>query len=344
MSEITNRKSEHIDIALNTDVSMQRSANFERYQFMHQALPELDLAEISTHTKFLGNPIDAPLLISSMTGGNERAEQINRNLAEAAQTLHLPMAVGSERIILEHPEAMASFAVVREVAPDIPIYGNLGAVQLNYGIGPEDVKKIVDLVRGNGIFLHLNPLQEAIQSGGNTNFRGLLDKIGQLAAQVDFPIIAKEVGCGISQTVALALAERGIAAIDVSGAGGTSWARIESLRTDDSEIRRLGEVFCNWGLPTVQSLELCRATLPGMPLIASGGIRSGLDVAKALALGADIAAFAMPLLAPAARSSAEVVHFLHQIETELRMTMFLIGVPDIPTLRKSRHLLKTDMY
>ena len=335
MSEITNRKKDHIEIGLKNDVSMKVSSGYEQYSFIHQGLPECALEDVSLETTFLGRKIAAPLLISSMTGGGGKAETINRNLGKAAQILGLPMAVGSQRVIFEHPEVLSSFKVAREVAPDVPIYGNMGAVQLNYGITHKHIQEAVDVIKGDGLFLHLNPLQEVVQTGGDTNFRGLLNKIEEVVKKVDFPILVKEVGCGIAPNLAITLAERGVKAIDISGAGGTSWASIEALRATDPVQRRLGEVFSNWGIPSAISLTQCREALPaGFPLIASGGVRSGLDVAKAIALGADMAAFAMPLLEPATESSEAVVRKLTQIMDELRVAMFLSGARDIIQLRE----------
>lgn len=339
MSEITNRKRDHIEIGLKNDVSMKVPSGYEHYSFMHQALPECALEDVSLETTFLGAKISAPLLISSMTGGGAEAETINRHLGEAAQVLGLPMAVGSERVIFEHPEVIPSFKVARDEAPDVPIFGNMGAVQLNYGITPKHIQEAVDVIGGNGLFLHFNPLQEVVQTGGDTNFRGLLDKIEDVVKNVNVPILAKEVGCGIAPDLAVELANRGVQAIDISGAGGTSWASIEALRATDPVQRRLGEVFSNWGIPSALSLQLCREALPkGFPLIASGGVRSGLDVAKAIVLGADMAAFAMPLLKPATESAEAVVQFLKQIMAEIRVAMFLAGARDIASLKKVRLL------
>lgn len=344
MSEIKKRKQDHIAISLKEDVAMSRPTGFDQFYFKHQALPEIALASITLETQFLGHSLQAPILISSMTGGNEQALTINRHLAEAAQALALPMGVGSQRIIFEHPEARESFQMARKAAPDIPIFGNLGAVQLNLGIGVEEIKEAVDLIKGNGLFLHLNPLQEAIQPGGDTNFSGLLTKIGELTKKVNFPILVKEVGCGIAPELARLLAKKGVSAIDVSGAGGTSWASIEAHRAADPKMRRLGEVFRNWGIPTVESLISCREALPSFPLIASGGIRNGLDVAKALVLGADLVAFAMPLLEPATRSAEAVIEAVTQLMDELRVAMFLIGAQTIPALKEKRALLNRGYF
>ncbi len=340
MGEISQRKLDHIELCLTGDVTMNRATGFNRFQFVHQALPELDLNEVSLKTEFLGHQIAAPILISSMTGGPARGEDINRRLGEAAQALGLPMGVGSQRIIFEDAEAQRTFQAARLAGPDIPLFANLGAVQLNYGFSTRQIREAVNSIGANGIFLHLNALQEVVQPGGNTNFRGLLERIGEVVQEVDFPVLVKEVGCGISPSVAKRLAGQGVSAVDVSGAGGTSWAKIEANRTTNPLLRTLGEVFGEWGIPTADSLILCREELPEFPLIASGGIRTGLDAAKAIALGADLVGFAMPLLNPATKSTADVVITLEQIITELRVAMFLIGARDIPSLQASRYLLK----
>jgi isopentenyl-diphosphate Delta-isomerase len=338
--DISRRKLDHIELCLSSDVSMTKPTGFNRLFFMHQALPEIALEDVSLETSFLGHPVSAPIFISSMTGGPARGEEINRHLGEAAKALKLPMGVGSQRIIFENKDARRTFEAARKAGPDVPLFANLGAVQFNYGFGIDEVLEAVSSIEANGIFLHLNALQEVVQPGGNTNFRNLLGQIGEVAAKVDFPVIVKEVGCGISPNVATVLAAKGVSAIDVSGAGGTSWAKIESHRTSDYAKRTLGEVFGNWGIPTAESLVLCRDALPDFPLIASGGIRTGLEVAKAIALGADMVSFAMPLLEPATKSSEDVIAALEQIMAELRVAMFLIGVRDIPSLKASRYLLK----
>lgn len=338
--DIAQRKIDHIAISLEQDVAMRVPTGFDRWRFTHEALPEIRPEDVSLTTKFLGRDVGAPILISSMTGGAEQGETINRNLARAAQALGLAMGVGSQRIIFERPEALTSFAVVREVAPDILLLGNVGAVQLNYGFDVARCAEAVRLIGADALYLHLNALQEIVQPGGDTDFRGLEAKIADLVRALNVPVLVKEVGCGIAASTALRLAAVGVAAIDVSGAGGTSWAKIESARAADPAQRTLGEVFGDWGIPTAESLLACREVLPTLPLVASGGVRTGLDAAKAIALGADMVAFAMPLLGPATRSAAETEAALRQILSELRTAMFLLGVPDIQTLRHSRHLLR----
>lgn len=341
MSDIHQRKIDHIELCLTGDVAMRETATgLDRYFFLHEAMPELAPEEVSLETTFLGRPLGAPIMISSMTGGPEKGETINRHLATAAQALGVAMGVGSQRIHFERPEALASFQAARAAGPDVLLFGNVGAVQLNYGFDPDKCREAVRAIGADGLFLHLNALQELVQPGGDTNFRGLYDRISEVVAAVDFPVLIKEVGCGIAPHTARRLAACGVSAIDVAGAGGTSWAKIEGHRAADPAQRTLGEVFGDWGIPTAESLLLCREALPTMPLIASGGMRTGLDAAKALALGADVVSFAMPLLGPATRSAEEATAALAQILAELRAAMFLLGVRNVAELRASRHRLR----
>ncbi len=339
MTGIVQRKSDHIDIVLNEDVSMSTPTGFGDYRFVHQALPEIAFDDITTDTEFLGHALGAPLLISSMTGGNEEAGKINRNLAEAAAELRIPMAVGSQRVLIERPEALESFRAAREAASGVPLFGNIGAVQLNKGVTADDIQRTIDLLGADGIFLHLNPLQEIVQAGGDTDFSDLLHKIELLVDRLSCPVLIKEVGCGVDPALAVRLAEVGVAAVDVSGAGGTSWASIEARRATDERQRRLGEVFNDWGIPTVECLTGARVAAPELPLIASGGVKTGLDVAKAVTLGADLTGFAMPLLKPASISADAVVEHLEQILYELRATMFLTGADSLASLKANRHRL-----
>ena len=317
---------------------MRQSTGLEGFRFQHQALPDLNLSEVNPQVDFLGWHLRVPILISSMTGGTDEALRINANLARAAQVVGVAMAVGSQRVAIQDPSCWDSFRVVREAAPDIVLFGNLGAVQLNYGLGPADVRELVQGLGADGVFLHLNPLQEAIQEEGDTNFRGLLNKIGEVTRSVTFPVLVKEVGAGINPALAVKLARQGVAAIDVSGAGGTSWAQIEGLRASASGRKRLGTVFRDWGIPTVDALLACRRRLPEYPLIASGGIRNGLEVAKALGLGADLVGMAGPLLKAARESVNAVVELLESLSWELRIAMFASGAGDVGALRRDGRL------
>jgi len=295
-SEIENRKSEHLRVCIEEDVEFQQlTSGLEKYRFTHCCLPELDRSDIELGTTFLGKSLKAPILISSMTGGTELAHLVNTRLATVAQRYGLAMGVGSQRIALEQPELAPTFAV-RSLAPDILLLANLGAVQLNYGCGLEDCLKLVELLEADALILHLNPLQEWVQSGGDSNFKGLLAKIQQICAQLPVPVIAKEVGNGISAVMAKQLIEAGVAAIDVAGAGGTSWAKVESQRAKDNRQRHLGQVFADWGLPTAECITTIRSMNSTIPLIASGGLKNGLDLAKSIALGADLGGLARPFL------------------------------------------------
>ena len=334
LSKTQKRKKEHLEICLDTaSVTGGSGTGLDRYRFVHDALPELDLDEIELGTTFLGKPLKAPILISSMTGGFDLARKVNRNLAAAAQTLGIAMGVGSQRVAIEEPTAADSFRV-RDLAPDILLLGNLGAVQLNYGYGIEQCRRAVAMIGADGLIFHLNVLQEAMQPEGNRNFKELTQKIATVCRELAVPVVAKEVGNGISVDVAKRLAGAGVAAIDVAGKGGTAWSAVEARRATQ-QSRPYNATFTDWGIPTEEALVSVRQALPGMPLIASGGIRSGLDIAKSLALGADIAAFGQPLLAAALESSAKVVEFIGGMIHELKVAMLCAGAADLQALRRA---------
>jgi isopentenyl-diphosphate delta-isomerase len=330
---IETRKLDHIDINLHRNVEYKGlSTGFERLQFRHSALPELSLEQIETSTTFLGKPLRAPLLISSMTGGVERGWQLLRRLACAAQQTGCALGVGSQRAALESSQRTGFFRV-RAEAPDVLLFANLGAVQLNYGFGVDDCRRAVDMIEADGLFLHLNPLQEALQEGGNTDWSSLATGIEALCRQMEVPVIAKEVGFGISAPVARLLANCGVSAIDVSGAGGTSWSFVEHLRSSTHRQHQVSESFVDGGIPTARSLVEVRREVPEIPLIASGGMRTGIDAAKALALGASLAGVAGPMLRAADRSEAAAVEALHIIIDELRISMFAAGAARPSELR-----------
>lgn len=332
-SSIQTRKADHLRICLDEDVQFhQTTSGLEQYRFVHCCLPELDRRDITLKTTFLGKSLNAPLLISSMTGGTEFARTINYRLAEVAQQYGIAMGVGSQRVAIEHPDVAFTFAV-RSVAPDILLFANLGAVQLNYRYGIDECLQIVDSLQADALVLHLNPLQECVQTNGDTNFRGLLAKIAVLCQKLPVPVIAKEVGNGISAPMAQRLIEAGVAAIDVAGAGGTSWSKVESERATDAHQRRLGMTFANWGLPTATCITSIRAIAPHVPLIASGGLRNGLDAAKAIALGADLAGFAYPFLQAASESEAAVVDLVEALIAELTTVLFCTGTAAIANLK-----------
>jgi isopentenyl-diphosphate delta-isomerase len=296
-------------------------------------LPESDLAAVRTDVRLLGRRLEAPLLIGAMTGGADASAEINRNLALAAQDLGLGMMLGSQRIMLEEPDAAASFRV-RRVAPDILLLGNLGVAQLNKGYGAEEVRRAIGEVEADGLAFHANPLQEAVQAEGDGDFRDLVRRLRAVAAEVDAPLVLKEVGHGLDTETVRAVADIGLAALDVAGAGGTSWARVE-------EYVRHGEIvhpeLVEWGIPTADAIVGARCHAPDLTLIASGGIRSGLDAAKALALGADAVAVALPLLRPALESADAVRDVLKRIVDELRIAMHCAGAGSVTDLR-SLHL------
>ena len=340
MTDTQTRKADHIRICLDEDVQFHGVTNgLERYRFTHCCLPELNRSEIDISTTFLGKRMGAPLLISSMTGGTEQAKTINFRLAEIAQTYKLAMGVGSQRVAVEKPDVSDTFAV-RSLAPDILLFANLGAVQLNYTYGLDECLRAVDLLTADALILHLNPLQECIQPKGDTDFRGLLDKISLLCNKLPIPVIVKEVGNGISAAMAQKLLDAGVSAIDVAGAGGTSWAKVESERALNPHQRRLGLTFANWGLPTAECITSIRGIAPNVPLIASGGLRNGLEAAKAIALGADITGLAWPFLQAAAESTEAVDALVQLLIAEITTVLFCTGNATLSQLKQSNALQK----
>jgi isopentenyl-diphosphate delta-isomerase len=334
------RKADHIRINLEEDVGFDRlTTGLERYHFIHQALPELNLGEVDLSTNFFGKHLRAPLLISSMTGGTERAHIINRTLASAAQEAGIAMGLGSMRAALEESSLAESFRVVRLVAPDILLFANLGAVQLNYGYTVDHCQRAVDMVEADALFIHFNALQEALQPEGDTNFAGLLDKIEAVCKNLNVPVVAKEVGWGFSGDTARRLADTGIGAIDVAGAGGTSWSQVEMHRADTEARRRAAATFRDWGIPTAESIRMVRQAVPNLPIIASGGLRNGLEVGKTIALGARLAGMAGPFLKAAVVSTEAVLDTIEVTASELRTTMFCIGAGTLDKLRDTPPLV-----
>jgi isopentenyl-diphosphate delta-isomerase len=326
------RKSRHLDVCLEEDVASRLDAGWDGVRLRHEALPEMALADVDVSTVFLGHELRAPLLISSMTGGTARAGEINRRLARAAEAAGIAFALGSGRAMLEDPALRETFDV-RRVAPRVLLFANLGAVQLNYGVRSDDARRLVEELGADGLYLHLNPLQEALQPGGDTNFRALEPKIAALCAALDVPVIAKSVGSGIAPSTAARLLACGVAAIDVAGAGGTSWARVEGKRSGDAARERIAEAFGDWGYPTPRATAALRAAHAGVPLVASGGIRTGVHVAKALALGADLAGLALPFLRAAEDSEAAPGGLVDELVAALRIALFATGSRTIADLR-----------
>lgn len=326
------RKNDHLQIVEEHPVSVASvSTGFERFRLMHCALPEVDFDDISTSTRFLHRSLRVPILISGMTGGIERGALINQRLAAAAEAFGCAMGVGSQRVAIEDPDQARHFRL-REVAPNILLFANLGAVQLNYGYGVTECQRAVEMIEADALVLHLNPLQEALQDHGNTRWSGLLRQIERVCTSLDVPVIVKEVGWGISARIARQLEAAGVAAIDVGGAGGTSWSEVERHRAATPALANLCEAFAQWGIPTAESLRMTRA-VTSLPVIASGGLRTGIDAAKALALGADLVGFAAPLLRAAAASPEGASEALAAIVAELRLSMFCCGAADLAHLR-----------
>ena len=325
------RKRRHIDVCLSEAVDFQTvTTGFERYQLPYNALTQTDLGSIGLATDFLGTRLRAPVLIGPMTGGAELSGTINRNLAGAAQQLGIGMMLGSQRIMLDDGSASATFRV-RDIAPDVLLIGNIGLAQLTAQTVPRLVEAL-DQIDANALAVHTNPLQEAMQRKGDTDFSGSIARLRDIAGTIGYPVMLKEVGHGIGARAAAELTDCPIAAVDVAGAGGTSWARVE-------QFVRYGEIrypaLAEWGIPTAQALLEVRRALPGVPLVASGGIRTGMDAAKALALGADVVSVARPLLAPAIESSAAVTDWLQCFIDELLICLHGCGAADLAELRES---------
>lgn len=329
------RKDDHLRINFEEDVSFDvLTTGFEFYRFVHQALPEIDMDEVDTTTTFLGCRLALPLLIGSATGGTPRAGRINQMLAETAQEAGIGMGLGSMRAALEDSGTRWTFQV-RRYAPNILLLANLGAVQLNYNYGPDDCQRIVDMVEADGLYLHLNPLQEALQPEGNTRFSGLLRRIEAVCKALRVPLIVKEVGWGLSKQAAQQLIGAGVAALDVAGAGGTSWSQVEMHRSKDPMQREVAATFRDWGIPTATALRIVREVAPDIPLIASGGLRTGLEIAKALALGADLTAIAGPFIKAVDTSPQALRDHIESIRRQFRIAMFATAARDIPTLKQT---------
>ena len=334
-TELVTRKSDHIKINLEQDVRSALTTGLENYRFLHDALPDLSLDAVDSSLALFGKRLSAPILISSMTGGTSEAETINLRLAEAAQTVGVAMGVGSQRAALEHPEQAATFQV-RRAAPDILLFANLGAVQLNYGYTVDHCRRAVDMIQADALILHLNPLQEAVQKGGDTNFAGLAKRIEEVCKKVGVPVIAKEVGWGISDKTAKVLADCGVSAIDVAGAGGTSWSQVEMHRAPDEFTRQLAATFVGWGIPTAESSQLVKKALPDMTVFASGGLKDGLDIAKCVALGATLGGMAGNFLKAAAVSTENAIEMMKLTKKQIEVTMFACGANSLRELNQAK--------
>ncbi len=334
VTQTSARKADHIRINLDEDVRSGLTTGFERYHFTHQAIPELNLEEINLKSEVFNRRLNAPILISSMTGGTDQAGRINRTLAEAAQETRVAMGLGSQRAAIENPELQSTFQV-REYAPDILLFANLGAVQLNYGYSIKECQQAVDMIDADALILHLNPLQEAVQPEGDGNFAGLLAKIEDICQKLSVPVVVKEVGWGFSEENVRQLASAGVSAIDVAGAGGTSWSQVEMHRADDPYQARLAAAFIDWGIPTTQALINVRSSVPGLIAFASGGVRDGIDIAKSIALGASMGGMASPFLKAANDSLETTIATIQLIRKQIQVAMFASGTADIPSLRNT---------
>ncbi|MBI2758376.1 MAG: type 2 isopentenyl-diphosphate Delta-isomerase [Chloroflexi bacterium] len=335
VAPIAERKADHININLERDVRSALTNGLENYHFIHEALPELNLDEVDTSLTLFGKQLDAPILISSMTGGTHQAGTINRRLAEAAQSTRMAMGVGSQRAALEDKSQAKTFQV-RKYAPDILLFANLGAVQLNYGYDTDECRRAVDMIEADALYLHLNPLQEAVQHGGDTNFKGLAKKVEQVCKKLEVPVIAKEVGWGISEQTARLLSNCGVSAIDVAGAGGTSWSQVEMHRAPDEFTRQLAAMFVGWGIPSAVSILNVKKAAPEMTIFASGGLKDGLDIAKCIALGATIGGMAGQFLKAAAVSTENVIEMMRLTKRQIEVTMFACGVEKLEGLKAGK--------
>jgi len=337
--DVNDRKLDHVRILREDAETDRRHHYFDDVKLRHRALPELDLRNVDPGVTFMGKRLSFPLLISCMTGGDhDMLRTVNRNLALAAESGGVAMGVGSQRVMFTTPGARSSFAL-REHAPTALLFANLGAVQLNYGVTADMCAEAVDIAGADGLYMHLNPLQEAVQPEGNTNFAGLADAIGAIAGSVSVPVIAKEVGAGISRIDAQLLADRGIHYVDVAGSGGTSWSRVESHRRDSGESRSLGRLFQDWGIPTPTALRELAPLRDRVTLVASGGIRNGVDMAKAMVLGASLCGIARPFLEPAIDSVDAVVAVIERLQHEFTTAMFLLGAATTGELFGNQELL-----
>jgi isopentenyl-diphosphate delta-isomerase len=334
---LTSRKDEHLSVVLEgRHVKSGVTTGLEKVNFVHCALPDLHFDEIDISAELLGRQLAAPIIVSSMTGGPSRAGAINEHIARACEQTGIAMAVGSQRVAIENAEEAGGLGKnLRKLAPSIPIIGNIGAAQLNTGFGLEEAKQAVDMIEADGLYVHLNPLQEAVQPEGDRDWRGLFEKIKRLNEELGVPVLIKEVGNGISAKLAKRFVDAGISHIDVAGAGGTSWAAVEAARIDDPHHAAVANSFSDWGVTTADAIRSVRDTCPQATIIASGGIKSGLDIARALRLGADFAGQAAGLLSAANASTDELVQHIESLKYALRIACFCTDSPNISALKKA---------
>ena len=343
---IKQRKREGIVIPLTRNVQAKESSTYLEYvKLIHNALPEIDFDAVDTSQKFLGHNFKAPIIIDSMTGGTPEATKINSRLALAAQKFGLGMGLGSQRAGLLSSELAETYSIARSNAPNAFLVANIGGAQLSKGLKIKDIKNMIQMIEANALVVHLNPLQELIQPEGEPKYKGVLSKIKEICSNFDIPIIVKEVGAGISMDVAKRLKSAGVSAINIAGSGGTSWAGVEKLRAEtahDSNKINLGELFWDWGIPTAVSLIEVRKSVK-IPVIASGGIRNGLEIAKCVALGANMCGMAFPFLRHASKSLESLYEFTSRTLIELRSAMFLVGSKNINQLGKTRFMVTGEL-
>jgi isopentenyl-diphosphate delta-isomerase len=333
---ISERKQRHIRISLEENVESKIPTGFRDVNLVHRAIPEIDLRDVDASVELFGKSLSAPIIISAITGGTVEAEKINRILARVVQKTGIGIGVGSQRIAIQQPELEDTFRIVRKEAPDALVIGNIGCPQLSIGWGVEEARRAVDMIEADALAIHMNPLQEAVQIGGDTNFRGLVEKVGTITSSLKVPVIMKETGSGISFEDAVRLEKAGVSGFEISGLGGTSWAAVEHhIAKEVGEKRQeyIGKSLWSWGIPTVCSLIEVRTASKGK-IIASGGLRNGLDIAKSLALGADATGIARPMLQKAIEGEEALEKYVEAIIAEAKICMFLVGARDVTEIRK----------
>ena len=335
VTPLSERKSDHIRINLEEDVRSGLTTGLERLYFNHRALPEINLDDVDQRVSIFGKTLQSPILISSMTGGTAEAGEINRVLARVAEAEGIAMGLGSQRAGIEHADLAATFQV-RDVAPNLLLFANLGAIQLNYGYSIDHCRRAVDMVEADALILHFNPLQEAVQPEGDTLWAGLLKKIEDVCRKLEVPVIAKEVGWGFAKEDVRLLRSAGVSAIDVAGAGGTSWSQVEMYRATNQSQARLAAAFLDWGIPTTEAIENVRNEDNDMLVFASGGLRTGIDIAKCIALGASLGGMAGPFLKAAVQSEETLTQTVREVRREIQVCMFAAGTADIAALQKTQ--------